>query len=139
MRAVFVGDGQEANAIRAACPGAEITGWLDSEGVQARLSRARALVFPSLWYEAQGLAAIEALVRGIPVVCGSWCAASEVVEDGVNGVLYDTPDAGALAVALKRVSTLPVVDGSALAKAASPERHLSRLLEIYEAMLARSR
>jgi glycosyltransferase involved in cell wall biosynthesis len=72
VKAVFVGDGPEAAAIRAANPDATITGWVDPDEVQAHLSKAKALVFPSLWYEGQPLVPIEALIRGVPVVCGSW-------------------------------------------------------------------
>ncbi len=87
VRAIFVGDGPEADQIRRINPAAEITGWVSPEEVQNRLGTARAVVFPSLWYEGQPLVPIEALLRGVPVVCGRWSAAHEVVEHGVNGVI----------------------------------------------------
>jgi len=135
VKAVFVGDGPEAAAIRAANPEATITGWLSPAQVQDQLSAARALVFPSLWYEGQPLVPIEALIRGIPVVCGTWSAASEVVRDGVNGVIYDRPDVAALAAALGRVASVGAFDATELADSVSPTRHLARLLDIYDAML----
>jgi len=92
-------------------------------------------VFPSLWYEGQPLVPIEALIRGIPVVCGTWSAASEVVRDGVNGVIYDRPDVAALAAALGRVASVGAFDATELADSVSPTRHLARLLDIYDAML----
>ena len=52
--AIFVGDGEEREAIRALNPDAEMVGWQSPDGVQAHLTRARALVFPSLWYEGFG-------------------------------------------------------------------------------------
>ncbi len=136
--ATFVGDGPEAEAIHAANPDAEITGWLAPDMVQTHLARARALVFPSLWYEGQPLVPIEALVRGLPVVCGAWSAAAEVVRDGENGVIYATPTVTALAEGLRRVATLSPFDDDALARTMAPERHLARLLEIYGGMLARA-
>jgi glycosyltransferase involved in cell wall biosynthesis len=134
----FVGDGPEAEAIKAANPEAEITGWLAPGAVQAQLTRARALVFPSLWYEGQPLVPIEALVRGLPVVCGAWTAAAEVVRDGENGVVYTSPTVSALAEGMCRVATLSPFKDDALAETMAPKRHLSRLLEIYQGMLARA-
>ena len=138
MPATFVGDGPEAEAIHSANPDAEITGWLTPDEVQAHLARARALVFPSLWFEGQPLVPIEALVRGLPVVCGAWSAAAEVVRDGENGVIYTTATVAALTEALGRVAALPPFHDDALAEKMAPKRHLARLLEIYGGMLARA-
>lgn len=135
--AVFVGDGPEAEKIRSVNPEAEITGWVPPEQVQAHLSRARALVFPSLWYEGQPLAPIEALLRGVPVVCGRWTAARESVQDGRSGVLYDAPTVADLAEAMRKVRAIGAFDASRLASEVSPAAHLERLVLIYEGMLSR--
>ncbi len=132
---LFIGDGPEAEAIRSANPDAEITGWLSPAQVQQRLSEARALVFPSLWYEGQPLGPIEALLRGIPVVCGAWSAAAEEVRDGENGVIYRAPTVAALTEALARLPEIGRVDSTDLAARVSPQAHLARLLEVYEAVL----
>lgn len=134
---IFVGDGPETDAIRAANPQAEMAGWCSGAEVQSHLSRARALVFPSLWYEGQPLVPIEALLRGIPVICGNWSAAAETIEDGVNGLIYHEPTVSALTAALGRLPQLDSFDNSGLAQMVSPQAHLSRLLDIYDDMLAR--
>jgi glycosyltransferase involved in cell wall biosynthesis len=64
VKALFVGDGPMRQAILSAAPGAAITGWVDNAQVRAHLRRARALVFPSLWYETFGLSVHEALAIG---------------------------------------------------------------------------
>lgn len=133
----FVGDGPEAAAIRQANPAAEITGWVNAGAVQQHLSQARAFVFPSLWYEGQPLAPLEALLRGVPVVCGRWTAAAEAVRDGQTGALYDAADADALAAAITRATRLAPFDTTDLRAAVSPERHRDRLIEIYDDILAR--
>lgn len=135
LSAVFVGDGPEAERIKAVNPDAKITGWVAPEVVQEHLSKARALVFPSLWYECQPLVPIEALLRGVPVVSGQWSAASEVVDHGRNGILYDEPDVGSLARGLDAVSSIGAFDTTELAAATSPERHVKGLLEIYDTLL----
>ncbi|TNE83016.1 glycosyltransferase family 4 protein [Thioclava sp. L04-15] len=137
LRAVFVGDGPEAAHIRAINPQAEITGWVTPDEVQEHLACARAVVFPSLWHECQPLVPIEALLRGVPVVTGRWSAAHEVVEDGVNGVIYDRPDAQALADALGRVERIGPFESAGLAEAVSPARHVESLIAICEEMLGR--
>ena len=135
VQAVFVGDGPDADAIRAANPEAEVTGWLSPNAVQERIAQARAVVFPSLWYECQPLVPIEALLRGVPVVCGRWSAATEMVEHGVSGIIFDQPDTSSLAVALKQVAQLGPFDTSDIAEAASPVQHLARLQDICEELL----
>ncbi|MEQ9058421.1 MAG: glycosyltransferase family 4 protein [Gammaproteobacteria bacterium] len=139
VQAVFVGDGTEASVIRKENPEAIVTGWQSHDKVHEWLGRARALVFPSLWYECQPLVPLEALVRGVPVVAGRWTAASEVIEHQVSGVLFDRPDADVLAAALREVSTLGPFDPSPYRDAASPERHLGRLFEIYDGILDRAK
>ncbi len=135
VKAVFVGDGPEAEDIRRTYPDARITGWLDATQVHEELGRARALVFPSQWYECQPLVPIEALLRGVPVVCGRWTAAAEVVEDGVNGIVHNRRDVETLATSLGRVQQIGHFDSTGLANEVSPDRHLSRLIEIYDGML----
>lgn len=136
MPVLFIGDGPEAGAIRAANPAARITGWLGPEAVQAHLAEARALVFPSTWYEVQGMVTIEALLRGIPVVCGAWSAASEVIRDGENGALYAVPRDADLIAALRRLPGIGPFRAPDLAAAVAPRAHLARLLEVYDTVLS---
>jgi len=56
------------------------------------LAHARALVFPIQWEEPFGLAMIEAMVSGTPVIALAHGAAPEVVEPGVTGWLADDVD-----------------------------------------------
>jgi glycosyltransferase involved in cell wall biosynthesis len=138
VRAVFVGEGEERDAIRKANPDAELVGWQTPAEVRDWLGRARALVFPSVWYETHGLAALEALARGVPVVCGSWNAAAEAIVDGVTGVLFDRPQPEDLAAAIKRVATLGSVTLEPRPPAmVSVDEHRRRLLAVYEEILAR--
>lgn len=137
VKAVFVGDGDEADAIRAANPDALITGWQTPEQVQDWISRAHALVFPSLWSETFGLVAYEAICRGVPVICGDWNAAQEGVEDGVNGILYRRPTVEALTQAILGVTGLSPFDVSDYIKTYSKARYFSSLMQVYEASIER--
>lgn len=134
VKAVFVGDGAEADAIRAANPDAVITGWQTPAQVQAWIGKARALVFPSLWYEGQPLVPMEALGRGVPVVAGKWSAAHECIQHDVNGVIYERPEVTELAQSLKAVFSLVPFDASASFAVTSPSKHLQNLRSVYEEM-----
>lgn len=140
VRAVFAGDGPERAAIEAIDPAAVVTGWLDSAQVQEWLGRARCLVFPSLWYECQPLVPMEALARGVPVICGSWNAAAEVVTPGMTGlhVAEPTVDAFAAAMAELRRPEHPVFRTVLTEpKPLTPdEAHLDRLTAVYAEVLA---
>ena len=51
----FIGDGEGATEIHRLSPTSVLTGWLSRDLVKNELSSARALIFPSLWYETEGL------------------------------------------------------------------------------------
>lgn len=53
------------------------------------LAKARAMLFPIQWEEPFGMAMVEAMVSGTPVIAFRHGAAAEVVETGVTGFLTD--------------------------------------------------
>ena len=56
------------------------------------LAKARAMIFPIQWEEPFGIAMVEAMVSGTPVIAMARGAASEVVEPGITGWLADDID-----------------------------------------------
>ncbi len=56
------------------------------------LSHAKALLFPITWDEPFGMAVIEALACGTPVIAMNRGAMAEIIEHGVNGFLADTEE-----------------------------------------------
>lgn len=86
--AIFVGDGEMKSQIQSIYPGAIITGWLQKVGVNNYLRKARALVFPSLWYEGLPLTILEAKAKGIPVIVSDGCSGREVIDDGIDGLWF---------------------------------------------------
>ncbi|MFN2603720.1 MAG: glycosyltransferase family 4 protein [Gemmatimonadaceae bacterium] len=72
-------------------------GWLPPNDIEAELARAWVLVAPSLWAEPLGLVALEAIVRGVPVIATSSGGFAETVEDGVSGFLVANGDVEELA------------------------------------------
>jgi glycosyltransferase involved in cell wall biosynthesis len=80
-------------------------GFVDREEVERSLSGALCLVLPSR-REGFGLVVVEAASRGVPsiVVAGPDNAATELVEDGVNGVVAPSASPEDLARAIVRIS-----------------------------------
>jgi glycosyltransferase involved in cell wall biosynthesis len=107
MKMVFVGDGPERALLEATAPDAEFTGWVIGEKVREVMRSSRALVFPSLWYETQGLTVLEAAAIGLPAVVPSGSAAREWVEDGVTGMVFQHANANDLGEKLRWLHNNP--------------------------------
>jgi len=141
--AVFAGDGDQRLAVQSLCPAARITGWLSREKVLAEFYQARAAVFPSLWYETDGLTAVEAAAHGIPVIVSDASAARESVIDGVTGLWFRVGDEQDLAekmVALQDDDLVQRMGRSAYDRywkhPRTLARHVNELEHVYEQVLA---
>lgn len=139
VRPVFVGDGPSAAELQARYPEAAFLGWKAPEEVLALMRGARALVFPSVWYEGQPLTVYEALALGTPVIVSDACAGREAVEDGETGFWFRSGDAGALAARLRDLSDDTLARRMSEAAHArywaaplTMERHLNGLLAVYD-------
>ncbi|GAB1723634.1 MAG: glycosyltransferase [Nitrospira sp. CR1.1] len=139
----FVGEGECRKSIEQELPSAEITGWCDRPELMQALSKARVLVAPSLCYETQGLAVVEAAALGIPAIVPDTSAARESVADGVTGLWFKGGDLEDLAAKMRVMRDDQTV--RRMGRAAyhrywsSPdhlESHIDRLEEMYEKALA---
>ena len=142
---VFVGDGPVAGELAARFPEARILGWKSPGEVKVLMRSARALVFPSLWYEGQPLTVLEAKGLGTPVIVADGCAGREEIEDGVSGLWFKMADADSLAGALRRMQDDALVrrlsNAAHLQFWANPptlHRHVGAITGIYADMLARA-
>ncbi|MDB5348581.1 MAG: glycosyl transferase family 1 [Schlesneria sp.] len=96
MSAVFVGDGHLRAEIQAQLPDSEFTGWLNKEGVSAKMREARILAFPSTWYEVQPLTPIEAAANGVPSIVSNCTTAIECIEHNERGLHFQHDSVEAL-------------------------------------------
>ncbi|TIN13716.1 MAG: glycosyltransferase family 4 protein, partial [Mesorhizobium sp.] len=62
------------------------------------LGKAAGLLFPIDWPEPFGLAAIEAMACGTPVIAWNCGALPEIIDQGVTGFIADTMDSAVAAV-----------------------------------------
>jgi glycosyltransferase involved in cell wall biosynthesis len=79
-------------------PGVEFLGEVGEDGKPALLGNASALLFPIDWPEPFGLAMIEALSCGTPVIAWPNGAVPEIVEHGRTGFIVDSVDAAVAAL-----------------------------------------
>ena len=98
LNAVIVGDGPLKEELVKEFQSDKIifTGWLSRFQINGYLKSVRCLVFTSLWYETLGLTVLEAQSRGIPCLVGNQTAASELIRDNVNGLLFKGGDQNSL-------------------------------------------
>ncbi|HNW55791.1 MAG TPA: glycosyltransferase [bacterium] len=80
----------------------EFLGFQNNRQLASLIDGAIALVAPSIWYENMPLSVLEALGRGCPVVASKIGGLPEVVNDGINGWLFEPNNSDLLAVALTK-------------------------------------
>jgi glycosyltransferase involved in cell wall biosynthesis len=115
---VVVGDGPELDEMKRAYPHLTYLGRLKPHDVRGALAQARALVFPSLWYEGQPMVVQEALASGVPLLIADRTAAREAVDDGKKGLLFEHMNVAHLATQLRRL-----VDDDVAVQAMSEHAH----------------
>jgi glycosyltransferase involved in cell wall biosynthesis len=122
----------------------ELLGSKPSTQTMNLLKEARALLFPSEWYETFGRVAIEAFACRVPVIASRIGAIAEVVTDGENG-FYFTPGAPReAAAAVRRLWDNPSL-AEAMANSArrtyetryKPDKNYQMLMSIYEEVTRR--
>jgi glycosyltransferase involved in cell wall biosynthesis len=85
---LLVGEGPDEPRLRSIAPeNVTFRGTLPGEAVPGLLAGARALLVPSLWYEAAPRSILEAYAAGVPVLASRMGALPEVVEQGNSGLL----------------------------------------------------
>jgi glycosyltransferase involved in cell wall biosynthesis len=84
-------------------PNVVLHGPLPHADVPRALASLDILVVPSIWPENSPLVIHEAFLAGVPVVASRIGGISELVTDGVNGLLFPAGDAAGLAGALGRI------------------------------------
>jgi glycosyltransferase involved in cell wall biosynthesis len=98
---VVIGDGRDRPRLEAlAGPTVRFLGRRSRDEVVDWLRRCRGLVWPGV--EDYGLAPVEAMAAGRPVVARRAGGVLDTVVDGVTGVFFDAADPAAIAAAVRR-------------------------------------
>ena len=120
-------------------PGVELRGPYAGDELDHLLDEVDVGIMPSLWEEAYGLAGVEFLAKGIPVIGNAIGGIVDYVRDGETGWLNASCDAAGLAAIMARLIESPgdVADRSRSALAARGElikpvdRHADEIEAIY--------
>lgn len=80
-KGIIVGDGPEKENLEKKYKNIEFTGWKNQKEVKKYMKNAKALIFPSIWYEGAPLTILEAQMIGLPVIVSDCCAGIEFVAD----------------------------------------------------------
>lgn len=143
VKLVIAGDGADRDIVLEAQQrlGRDRVDWRGFVGGTALgdlIRGARCLVAPSEWYETFGLILIEAFAHGRPVISSRMGGMTEVVSDGVDGLLFPAGDVEALREQINTLWSAPqrAVEMGAAGRQKveahfSPQVHLQRLLTIY--------
>jgi glycosyltransferase involved in cell wall biosynthesis len=106
MPLVMIGDGPERKRLEAtAPPNVRFLGHADEAVVRRALAAAHALVFPG--EEDFGIAPVEALTSGVPVIAYDAGGSRDFVVHGVNGSMVSEQEPAAFAQAMKEICTSP--------------------------------
>lgn len=87
LNGIIVGDGPEKNNLESLFPKLKFVGWKSPDQVKNYMIGAKALIFPSLWYEGAPLTPLEANGCGIPVLTSNCNAAVDYFKN--KGSIFD--------------------------------------------------
>jgi len=111
VRVLLIGDGPERACLQNQIAASHlescvrITGFLSGEALQRELRDVGTIVIPTIMEETAGLAALEQMARGRPVIASAVGGLWEIV--GGAGLTFPPGDASALANAMKRILDEP--------------------------------
>lgn len=111
-------------------------GFTPHDNTLALLKQAKALIFPSLWYEGFPMTIVESLACGTPVIASDTPNLTETIRSGENGYSFLTGSSEELCKVLKAFSSLSEEETTALKKNAR-KTYESRFTEeiIYKKMM----
>jgi len=90
LKGIVVGDGPELSYLKKkfANTNIDFVGWKSRNEVFEYMKNARALVFPSRWYEAAPLTVPEAQSIGLPCIVSNNCAARDYIAENTKGNIF---------------------------------------------------
>jgi glycosyltransferase involved in cell wall biosynthesis len=129
---------EQLKAIIAEDSRVSLAGKYDSSDLSGVFSDLDVIVVPSEWYENSPNVILEAFAHRTPVIASNLGGMAELVQEGVNGLLFEPGDPQSLATQLNRLVQNPALlsrlrDGIGPVKSESEE--IDQLEEIYRGVL----
>lgn len=120
----------------------EFIGYIDGSEKERLIREAIALILPSEWFENYPMVIVEAFSYGIPVIASNIGGIPYIIEDGVNGFLFDTGDASSLNEKLDKLYNNPKLRNKMGDNARSTflsrmenNKNIKKLIDIYKDVL----
>lgn len=140
LKGRVLGDGYLLKTLKEKYPKIEFCGWKDGQEKESIIHQAKALIFPSLWYEGAPLTIHEIQSYGIPCIVPDRCAAAETVIDNQTGFIFTIGDLQSLKNAILRCQSadLRTIQKQILSSFNpsdySMTTHIRNLIEIYKSL-----
>jgi glycosyltransferase involved in cell wall biosynthesis len=145
---IIVGEGpckNELQTIASPDPRIRFAGYLSGDPLEQVTRNALAVVVPSEWYENAPLSVLEALAYGKPVIGSRIGGIPEMIDDGVNGFLFESADSADLRDKLEFVLSMSPHQITEMGRAArrrietdyTADLHYRRLMDVYQMALSR--
>ncbi len=116
----------------------EFLGHQTKEEIISLYKNAFAGILPCKWFEIFGLSTVEAFACGKPVIASNLCAIPEIIDEGLNGLLFEAGNSQQLAekvgFLIQNKAVVSDMGKNALAKAQSEyteKVHYRKLLDLY--------
>lgn len=139
---VVLGDGYKLNELKIKYPNIEFVGWVSRKEMENYLYGARAMIFPSMWYEGAPLVIIEMKSYGIPCIVSDVSSACEEIKDGEDGYIFRSGDLDELKskIMLIENSNISAIGNEIInkfnANIYSMNMHMKKLLDIYNSIIS---
>ena len=147
---LIVGDGPLRRDLEAAFARSDdhirFSGYLSGKLLKDAITGARAVVMPSEWYENAPLSLIEAFAYGKPVIGTRIGGIPEMIDDGLNGLLFepgnveDLKDKLAIAMNLSdmEIRKMGMAAREKIEKEYNAELHYERLVAVYQRAIGKA-
>jgi glycosyltransferase involved in cell wall biosynthesis len=141
LRLAVAGSGQLDPLVRAWADrhaSVDVLGLLTRDGCAALMAKARSVVVPSVWEEPFGLVVAEAMAAGTPPIAPTHGSFPELIQDGVDGVLFPSGEPEALGRLFALVAKTPArfeqlgrAARATYSRRFTSEKNMTDLLAIY--------
>lgn len=117
----------------------KLVGYKSGTEWQRELDNARGYILPSIWYENYPVSVLEAAVRGKITFASRVGGLPEMIDDGVDGVLFEMGNAKELAQKIKefwnneeKLKQLGEKARQRVLQQNNPEKYYQKIMEIYQ-------
>ena len=149
FKLTLIGDGPLRGRVENAArtnPNIRCLGFLDKPAVMSHMKKCKALILPSLWYEAFPLAMLEAFSTGTVVIASKLGSMAEIIENRVNSLLFEAGNEKDLVRRIIEIDEEPdwarcLADNARLSYLThyTPEKNYGLLINVYNQALALKR